>query len=132
MVSMLSSRVLRCALLFAAAVSSSARADNFASAHYDGKPDQLVVKMIYRGTHPNHTFTIRWGQCHPPSEPGQASEVAADVLDDHWDDAALQGYRRIVRFNLREIPCRPALVTLRTAPRFYYTLLIPATPTSGP
>ena len=127
---MRSSRIRVCALLLAAAVATGARADNFASAQYDARRDQLVVKMIYRGTRPNHTFTIRWGGCHAPSEHGQVPEVAADVLDDHWDDAALHGYRRTVRFTLRDIPCRPALVTLRTAPRFFYTLSIPAAPTN--
>jgi hypothetical protein len=52
--------------------------------------------------------------------------VAADVLDSQWQDEDLRPYEKTVRFSLAGIPCRPAKVTLRTAPRFINTVLIPA------
>lgn len=53
-------------------------------------------------------------------------DVAADVLDSQWQDEDLRPYEKTVHFSLAGIPCRPAKVTLRSAPRFIYTVLIPA------
>jgi hypothetical protein len=100
------------------------RADNFSKAYYDSRTDQLVVSMSYGGTNAKHTFTLQWGQCQEVSG-GQRREVTAQVLDSQWQDAALRPYEKTVRFSLANIPCRPAVVTLRTAPRFIYTVLIP-------
>ena len=101
------------------------RADNFSQAYYDSRTDQLVVSMIYDGTNPNHTFTLQWGQCHEVNG-SNLHEVAVQVLDSQWQDKALRPFKKTVRFSLAGIPCRPAKVTLRTAPRFIYTVMIPA------
>jgi hypothetical protein len=103
----------------------AAHADNFSKAYYDSRADQLVVAMIYRGTNPKHTFTLQWGQCQDVNG-SNLHEVAVQVLDSQWQDEALRPYKKTVRFSLAGIPCRPAKVTLRTAPRFIYTVLIPA------
>jgi hypothetical protein len=99
-------------------------ADSFSKAYYDARADQLVVSMRYAGTNSNHTFTLQWGQCQDLNG-SKLHEVAAEVLDSQWQDAAVRPYRKTVRFSLADIPCRPAKVTLRTAPRFIYTVLIP-------
>jgi hypothetical protein len=103
-------------------------ADNFSKAYYDPRTDQLVVSMTYDGTNANHTFTLRWGPCQDVTRPsgGGLPEVAADVLDTQWRDETARPFEKTVRFSLADMPCRPAKVTLRTAPRFLYTLLIPA------
>jgi hypothetical protein len=101
------------------------QADTFAKAYYDTRTDELVVSMIYGGTNSNHTFTLQWGQCQNVNG-SKVHEVAAEVLDSQWQDQALRRYTKMVRFSLAGIPCRPAKVTLRTAPRFIYTVLIPA------
>jgi len=106
-------------------VGRSAQADNFGRVYYDGKTDQLVVTMIYRGTNPDHTFTLKWGACQA-DQAGALPGVTAEVLDDQFNDRAVMNYRTIKRFSLADLPCaRPASVTLRTAPRFFYTLTIP-------
>jgi hypothetical protein len=102
-----------------------AHADDFSKAYYDSRVDQLVVSMIYSGTNPKHTFTLQWGQCQDVNG-SNLHEVAVQVLDSQWQDEALRPYKKTVRFSLVGIPCRPAKVTLRTAPRFIYTVLIPA------
>jgi hypothetical protein len=48
------------------------------------------------------------------------------VLDSQWQDDARHEFKKTLRFGLAELQCRPAKVTLRTAPRFMYTLMIPA------
>jgi hypothetical protein len=105
---------------------SSADADNFGRVRYDKQSDRLVVTMIYRGTNPNHTFSLKWGECQANQSGGQPG-VTVEVLDDQFDDQAQQDFKKTVRFSLAGLPCpRPAAVTLRTAPRFFYTLTIPS------
>ena len=99
-------------------------ADAFAGTRYDRATDSLVVTLLYRGTNPNHRFTLTWGMCNMPGN-GAVNEISAEVLDSQWQDAALHDYSKTVHFDLRAMPCRPAEVTLRTAPRFHITLYIP-------
>jgi hypothetical protein len=111
--------------LAVAALTTAARADNFANAYYDARKDQVVVTMIYTGTNPDHTFSLKWGPCKESAD-GGAREIVAEVLDSQWRDAATQDFKKTTRFSLNNLQCRPAKLTLRTAPRFYYTLQIPA------
>lgn len=104
-----------------------ARADNFVWAYYEADTDQLVVAMSYRGTNPDHVFTLRWGKCRTSAD-GTAREIVAEVLDSEWQDAAVKTFKKTTRFDLGSLDCRPAKLTLRTAPRFLYTLRIPARP----
>jgi len=108
-----------------------ARADNFVNVFYDIQNDQLVVTMRYRGTNPSHEFTLQWGQCKGRPD-GHSQEIVAEVLDSQWQDAAQRVFKVTTRFSLADLTCRPAAVTLRTAPRFYYTLQIPAKSTRQP
>jgi hypothetical protein len=104
---------------------AAAHADNFTKVYFDAKANQLVVTMSYRGTNPDHNFTLKWGDCQP-AQPGDLPNVTAEVLDDQWQDQAQDSYNRTMRFDLTDLPCnRPAVVTLRTAPRFFYSLTIP-------
>ena len=119
----------RCALLClvsgaaASMLSQPLHADDFGRVYYDKKNDQLVVTMLYRGTNPNHNFSLKWGQCE-----AQQSEnlpgVTAEVLDDQYEDTEQQDFKKTTHFSLTNLPCRPAIVTLRSAPRFFYTLTI--------
>ncbi len=118
------------AALFAL-LTTAVRADNFGNAYYDARGDQIVVTMTYRGTNPDHTFSLKWGQCKESAD-GSAREIVAEVLDSQWQDAAIQSFKKTTRFSLADLQCRPAKLTLRTAPRFYYTLQIPARASAPP
>jgi hypothetical protein len=83
--------------------------------------------MAYRGTNPDHTFSLKWGPCQTSADASQP-EIVAEVLDSQWQDAARQPFKKTTRFSLADLPCRPVKLTLRTAPRFYVTLQIPARP----
>jgi hypothetical protein len=115
-----------CASVALCAVARPGFADNFAQAYYDASTDELVVTMRYSGTNPNHKFAIQWGQCSAPKEGSSAQQVDATITDDQWKDAARKPFKKVVRFSLAQLACRPASLTLHTAPRFYYTLQIPA------
>lgn len=102
----------------------TAHADNFDKVYYDKKKDQLIVTMLYRGTNPNHKFSLKWGECQA-SQSSNLPGVTVEVLDDQFEDQEQQNFRTTQRFSLEGLPCRPAIVTLRTAPRFFYSLRIP-------
>ncbi|HMH27715.1 MAG TPA: hypothetical protein VK580_03975 [Steroidobacteraceae bacterium] len=105
--------------------SLQARADNFVKVRYDKRTDRLIVTMVYGGTNPNHHFSLKWGECQA-NQAGDLSGVTAEVLDDQFEDRAQQDFTKTVHLSLAGMPCpRPASVTLRTAPRFFYTLTIP-------
>jgi hypothetical protein len=81
--------------------------------------------MRYAGTNPNHTFTLRWGQCQS-ADSDSMPRIDAAVLDDQFRDAARQGYQLVERFSLEHMPCsRPVTVSLYTAPRNYLPIVIP-------
>jgi len=118
----LAAGLLAAALCLAAA---GAAADAFADASYDPVTDTLLVTLLYRGTNPVHRFTLQWGACTSRDANG-VSHVAVEVLDSQWDDPALEDYSETVHLSLAGLPCRPAEVTLRTAPRFIYNVFVPA------
>ena len=121
---------LQCAVLgllaaVAALLWQPVYASSFGSVHYDKKADQLVVTMLYRGTNPNHKFSLKWGDCQA-NQSGSLPGATAEVLDDQFDDQAQQDFKKTVHFGLEGLPCsRPVSVTLRSAPRFFYTVTIP-------
>jgi hypothetical protein len=111
--------------LFAWAPFDVAHGDTFSAVAYDAGKDELVITMAYRGTNPEHTFSLKWGPCQTLANSSEP-EIVAEVLDGQSQDAARQPYRKTTRFSLADLTCRPVKLTLRTAPRFYTTLLIPA------
>jgi len=115
-------------LILAAAAtffSLTGRADNFVRVRYDKQTDRLVVTMVYSGSNPNHNFSLKWGPCQA-NQSGNLPGATAEVLDDQYEDTAQQEFTKTVRLSLAGMPCsRPASVSLRTAPRFFYTLTIP-------
>ncbi len=118
-------------LLAAGMLADAAQADNFARVYYDARKDQLVVTLYYRGTNPDHAFTLKWGPCKDSADPS-GHEIVAEVLDSQWQDVESDNFKKTTRFSLANLACRPAKLTLRTAPRFYYTLQIPARAASAP
>jgi hypothetical protein len=100
-------------------------ADTFSSASYDSNTDELVITMLYRGTNPDHRFSLQWGDCQTLGDDGSKHQIVAEVLDSQWNDDAQRTFTKTFRFKLAGLNCRPATVTLRTAPRYEITLQIP-------
>jgi hypothetical protein len=67
--------------------------------------------------------TTKWAPCKEPPDHGH--EIVAVVIDSQWRDAAVRDFSKTTSFSLADPKCRPARLTLKTAPRFYYTLQIP-------
>jgi hypothetical protein len=100
------------------------RADTFQKVSYDAYTDELVITMIYRGTNADHQFSVKWGPCIDDDD-GRHT-IVGEVLDQQFQDAARKNFKKTVRISVADLDCRPAALTLRTAPRFIYTLTIPA------
>jgi hypothetical protein len=112
------------ALVMACLVAPVGRADNFRSVSYDAATDELVMVVAYRGTNPDHEFSVNWGQCIVHDDGGRVIE--GELLDQQFEDEARKEFTTTVRISLASLDCRPAALTIRTAPRFYYSLQIPA------
>ena len=110
--------------LIAVLTMGTAAADTFSRAYYSAKKDQLVVTMSYRGTNPDHVFTVQWGECKAPANGGR--EMDAEILDSQPQDVEQRDFEKTLRIDLADVACRPARLTLRTAPHFIFTLPIPA------
>ncbi len=109
---------LAAALLLA----GSAHAQSFRGAKYDPGTDTLTVGIAYRGTNPNHDFSLAWDRCQGDAQPYQ---VAARVIDRQGDDAATKDFVVRKRFSLRDLKCRPARVTLRMGRLASTSVLVP-------
>jgi len=107
-----------------AVASTGSLADNFESASYDPATDEIVLVVAYRGTNPGHQFTLQWGDCQVLDD--DRREIAGELLDQQALDAAREDFTKTLRFSVAGLQCRPAMATIRTAPRFYVTVPLPA------
>lgn len=116
-------RLVAFSLLVGVVIVPVTLAANFISAFYDARTDELVVTLSYRGTNPDHEFTLHWGDCKAAHG---SQEIAARILDSQWNDRAVEPFTKTVRFGLMNLRCRPAHITLITEPDFRIGVSIPA------
>jgi len=105
-------------------IGSASRADDFKTISYDAASDELVIVVNYSGTNADHQFTMNWGECQTKDD--NQHELFGELIDQQGTDAARQEFSKTVRISLANLDCRPATVTIRTAPRFLATVNIPA------
>ena len=111
-----------------ALICSVAFAVNIIAAHYDPETDEIVARIAYRGTNPDHEFSLRWDGCKPLQNASVPYQIGAQVIDSQWDDRAQQDFNKTVRFALKSLTCRPARVSLHSAAGFVQTLDVPESP----
>ena len=115
-------------LSFTIATTTVAKADTFGAVHYDPQTNQILVIIHYRGTNPNHHFSIQWGRCrklHGQLHGPAPRAIDLGILDEQGNDAARKPYTKLVEVPLAGISCRPAMVTLWTPPNQYRSIAIP-------
>lgn len=105
-------------------IGTAGRADDFQAISYDAATDELVMVVNYSGTNADHQFNMHWGECRTKDD--NQRELFGELIDQQGMDAARQEFRKTVRISLADVDCRPAMVTVRTAPRFLATVSIPA------
>jgi hypothetical protein len=114
-----------CALALILCVNPHAsRADSFQSATYDPATDELVIVVEYRGTGTDHQFSLEWERCMDRGD--NRHTIVAQLLDKQFLDAAREDYTKTLRMSLADMNCRPATVTLSTAPGFHMTVEVPS------
>lgn len=100
-------RVVVCILL--ASLATAALAADILGARYDAASDQITVDIAYRGTNADHEFVVEWAECSSQSPP----RLVGRLIDRQGNDAAREDYRTREELSLHDMPCRPAIVTLR-------------------
>jgi hypothetical protein len=98
-----------------------AHAAGILEARYDAARDQIVARIAYRGTHPDHEFAVQWGECSESSP----RRVVGRLIDRQGRDHAREDYRTTERIVLNTIPCRPAIVTLRLGRTAHTDVFVP-------
>jgi hypothetical protein len=106
------------------AVPAAAQAQTLMEAVFDAGNDALSVEIAYRGTHPNHEFSLDWSSCQQTPD-GKRTTVAR-LVDGQGDDVAREDYRVRRSFSLAALECRPADVTVRLGPVSNRTVHVPA------
>jgi hypothetical protein len=122
---------IRVAALLAAAfslvfASLPAAGADILGARYEPARDDIVAEIAYRGTSPDHDFTIQWGRCQA-GEDGAPAQVAGRLIDAQGRDVAREDYRILERIALDGIPCRPAMITLRLGLDAHAEVFVPRT-----
>lgn len=117
-------------LLLAALYCGPASAISVSNLVYDASKDQLVMQIAYRGTNPDHEFSVEWAECARLDE--ERSQIFGMLVDDQANDRALQEFTKEFTVDLLGFSCRPAKVTIRTSVGFFIAVDIPAAPKKGP
>jgi hypothetical protein len=113
-----------CAVALCVLSAPAARAATFSAVDFDPGRNELIATMTYDGSNPNHQFSVQWGTCRKLGNDGN-HQIVAVLLDNQWDDTAQQTFTTTVHVSLAGVNCHPALVTLRTAPKYELNVQIP-------
>jgi len=112
------------AVVLCGLIAPAAQAATFSSVDFDPGRNELIATMIYDGSNPNHQFSVQWGTCRKLGNEGN-HQIAAELLDNQWDDTGQQTFTTTVHVSLAGVNCHPALVTLHTAPKYEFNVQIP-------
>jgi hypothetical protein len=112
------------AVVLCGLIALAVQAATFSSVELDPGRNELIATMTYDGSNPNHQFSVQWGTCRKLGTEGN-HQIVAELLDDQWDDTAQQTFTTTVHVSLAGVNCHPALVTLRTAPKYETNVQIP-------
>ena len=96
---------------------------------YDAENDQLVVIVAYRGSNPDHKFSVQWDECTRLDD--ERLQILGLLVDSEPDDRALQEFTKELKVDLKSFSCRPAKVTIRTSAGFFMSVDIPAAKKKG-
>ena len=117
------------ASLFALLYLAPALATTVTGLSYDARKDQLVMTLAYRGTNPDHQFSVQWDACKKLDD--ERMQIFGLLVDSQPNDRALQEFTKLKRIDLRDFSCRPSKVTIRTSAGFFTSVDIPAAKTKG-
>ena len=112
------------ALLALCLVAGAASATNILEMRQDAATDEIVIEVAYRGTNPNHHFSLLWSDCRDFPFEGASYQIEARLADTQAEDRALEEFKQTLRFSLSNLKCRPAKLTISTAAGFQQTIVV--------
>jgi hypothetical protein len=113
-----------CAVGVLSLVAGIADATNILAMRQDTATDEVVIDVAYRGTNPNHQFSLLWSDCRDFPFEGASYQVEARLADTQAEDRALEEFKQTLRFTLSSLKCRPAKLTVSTAAGFHQTIVV--------
>lgn len=119
-------RICLVACLAAVLYVAPAAAVSITALSYDPGKDQLVMTIAYRGTNPDHEFTVQWDACKRRGD--ERMEIFGLLVDSQPNDLARQEFKKPLRIELRDFTCRPSTATIRTSAGFFASVNIPPSP----
>jgi hypothetical protein len=96
---------------------------------YDAAKNRLVMTVAYRGTNPEHQFSVQWDECKRLDD--DRSQILGLLIDSQPDDLARQEFTQQFTVDLSAFTCRPSKVTIRTSAGFFMSVDVPAAPKKG-
>lgn len=90
---------------------------------YDAEKNQLVMTIYYRGTNPDHAFSVQWAECDRLDD--ERSQILGLLIDSQPNDLARQEFTQEFKVDLASFSCRPAKVTIRTSAGFFMSVDVP-------
>lgn len=102
---------------------TAAEAANIVGLSYEAQSDSLVIQIVYRGTHPDHQFSVEWAQCR---QFDQGAQILGLLVDSDPKDPAREDFSKVLRISLAQQSCRPAQVIIRTDAGFLRSVDVPA------
>lgn len=119
------SRCASCMSVVVLLLATRAMSMNIVELSFDEQTEELVFKVLYRGTHPNHAFGVMWEKCRRMAD-GHL-EILGIIQDSDPKDAARKEFEKTERVSMKGFSCRPARVTIGApSPLYRRTFSLPA------
>jgi hypothetical protein len=94
-------------------------ATEIVSAQYDSQNQHLTLELAFTGGTQEHKFSLLWEPCQTRNG---VQEIAARLVDAGHSDAGREEFFQIVQFDLSQVSCKPAWLTIRSG-RFSHKIL---------
>lgn len=104
--------------------SLSASAQALVSATHDPASDELILQVAYQGSFSNHKFQLLWDDCEKLDRHGVKYQIAARLVDEDGSDTGDDEQNQFVSFSLKDLKCRPSLLTVRIGRWSHKSLII--------
>ncbi len=102
-------------------VSFSASATAISGAIYNIDSGILYLQVDFNGGLKAHEFSLEWDSCQIID--GQ-KQISARLLDTGWDDTGHEEISQLINFDLSNLECKPALLTVRSGKHSHITIEI--------
>jgi hypothetical protein len=90
---------------------SLAQAAFIQDVNYNSESQTLLVAVNFTAGLKPHSFYLNWDACQIVDE---TQQIAARLIDTGWDDTGTENFSSVLSFDLSQLSCRPAMLTIRS------------------